>query len=417
VFDARLFASLRVTRKGKNREKKCFGVMLATANGFITISNKEKGAIIMGTLTKHRIVLVDDNMTTLLMGKALMRNKYDVSTASSASELFGILQTIRPDMILLDVEMPVMNGYETLRALKNNLSTTEIPVIFVTGNTDAGSELQGLELGAVDYIPKPFSAPLLLKRVENHLRIADQSRSLHYLNENLQNEVNKKTREVVNLQGSMIVAITEMIESRDGTTGGHIERTQAYLKYLVHELQRMGVYRREMSHLNAEMLIASAPLHDTGKIAIEDCILNKPGKLTFEEFEKMKKHVDFGVEAIDRIIKSAPNQPFLQYAKVIAATHHEKWDGSGYPKGLAGPDIPLEGRLMAIADVYDALISERPYKQACTCTEANRIIDEGSGSHFDPALVEVFHGVSNIFASISQSYNKKRAYRIPLNAA
>jgi putative two-component system response regulator len=366
---------------------------------------------------QHKVILVDDNMTILQMGKALMRDRYEIFPAASAESLFELLQNVKPDMILLDVEMPGMNGYEALRVLKDDPKMMDIPVIFLTGNSDVGSELQGLELGAVDYILKPFSAPLLLKRIENQIRISDQSRELQYLNDNLQGEVSRKTKEVFNLQSSMVSAMTELIESRDGTTGGHIERTQAYLKYLVHELQRVDVYHDEMSRLNAEMLIASAPLHDTGKIAIEDCILNKPGKLTHEEFEKMKKHVDFGVEAIERIIKAAPNQPFLKCAKVIAATHHEKWDGSGYPHGLSGKNIPLEGRLMAIADVYDALISARPYKPAYSPTEAERIIEEGRGSHFDPALVDVFHGVSDILAAISQSYTWTRPARIPLNAA
>jgi putative two-component system response regulator len=219
----------------------------------------------------------------------------------------------------------------------------------------------------------------------------------------LEGELDKKARQVQSLQDTMLRALAEMVEFRDGNTGWHIWRTQHYLRLLVEEGQRQGIYRKVMNDWDTGLLVASAPLHDVGKIAISDAILNKPGKLSPEEFEVMKRHVDYGVKAIENIELFSTEARFLRFAKTIAASHHEKWDGSGYPFGLAGEDIPLEGRLTAIADVYDALISERPYKRAFSTAEAERIINEGAGAHFDARLVEVFNAVSARFADIARS--------------
>lgn len=300
-------------------------------------------------------------------------------------------------------------------------TATQYKVVLVNGNVTDLHMNRALSRNDCDVYQAPSVESMfgLLSLVDPDIILLDveQAQELYRLNMKLKAELNKKTSEVLNLQTSIVVAMTDLIESRDGTTGGHIERTQEYLKHLVHELVHRGIYQDEVAALDLDLLIASAPLHDTGKIAIADSILNKPGKLTKEEFEEMKKHVDYGVEAIDHIIKTTHNQLFLQYAKVIAATHHEKWDGSGYPKGLAGKDIPLEGRLMAIADVYDALVSKRPYKRAFTIAEAEAIIERGRGTHFDPELVDVFHGVSNQLATISQNYHWSNAGPLSLDAA
>ena len=207
----------------------------------------------------------------------------------------------------------------------------------------------------------------------------------------------------LSLQGAMLRAVTELVELRDGATGWHIYRTQHYMRLLVEEGQRRGIYREIMHDWNPALLIASAPLHDVGKIAISDAILNKPGKLDLEEFEMMKLHVNFGVETIENIELFSKETRFLRVAKIIIASHHEKWNGSGYPLGLAGEEIPLEGRLMAIADVYDALISARPYKRAFSTTEAEEIINKEAGMHFDPKLVDVFNTVAARFADIARS--------------
>jgi putative two-component system response regulator len=351
------------------------------------------------------IFLVDDNMANLTVGKAMLKDHYDVFSMPSGNKLFEILEKIRPDLILLDIEMPGMNGYEALKKLKGDKKTRDIPVIFLTARTDSGSELEGLSLGALDYIFKPFSPPLLLKRLENHLLFQQQQQALKEYNDNLQQMVQKRTRQVVELQNSILNTVTEMVEFRDDVTGGHIERTQSYLKLLVDKLLSERIYWEEVSSWNLEFLIPSAQLHDVGKIAISDAILNKPGKLTPEEFDVMKNHASIGERAIEGIMKTTSENDFLYHAKIFAGTHHEKWDGSGYPRGLRQEGIPLQGRLMAIADVYDALIAVRPYKQPLSPGEAERIILEGREKHFDPVLTELFQDLAPRFAQIAEHNN------------
>ncbi|MDR1712977.1 MAG: response regulator [Coriobacteriales bacterium] len=353
----------------------------------------------------YRIILVDDNPITLKLGTGILQKRFSAYPMRSGEQLLAELAGIQPDLILLDIEMPGLDGYQTLRQLQAQESASNrflAPVVFLTAKTDVGSELEGLELGAVDYITKPFSAPLLLRRVENHILISEQRRELEHLNRQLRGEVRESNQQVSNLESTMLAAITDMVEFRDGVTGGHIERTQRYLRLLVQDLVENGVYLRDMTDWDVGLLVASAPLHDTGKIAIPDAILNKPGRLTAEEFAVMKLHVDYGVQAIERIEHKVARSAFLRYAKIIAATHHEKWDGSGYPLGLAGADIPLQGRLMALGDVYDALISERPYKKAFPASQAAEIISEGRGSHFDPLIVDAFWRKEPQFAEIAQ---------------
>jgi putative two-component system response regulator len=298
-----------------------------------------------------------------------------------------------------------MNGYEAIKKLKENRKTREIPVVFVKARNHPGSELEGLNLGAIDYISKPFSPPLLLKRIENHLLMRNQQTALKDYNENLQEMVQQRTRQVVELQNSILNTVTEMVEFRDDVTGGHIERTQNYLKLLVDKLLSERIYWEEVSRWNLEFLVPSAQLHDVGKIAISDAILNKPGKLSSEEFEIMKRHASIGEKAIEGIMKTSSDNDFLCHAKIFAGTHHEKWDGSGYPRGLKNSIIPLQGRLMAIADVYDALIAVRPYKQPMSPAEAERIIIEGREKHFDPVLVELFRDLAPQFARIAEHCN------------
>jgi putative two-component system response regulator len=351
------------------------------------------------------IFLVDDNMTNLTTGKIILKDHYDIFSIPSGTKLFEILEKVTPDLILLDIEMPVMDGYQALKKLKSEKNACDIPVVFLTARNDPGSELEGLNLGAIDYISKPFSPPLLLKRIENHLLIQNQQRALKDYNDNLQQMVQKRTRQVVELQNSILSTVTEMVEFRDDVTGGHIERTQRYLKLLVDKLLAERIYWEEVSTWNLEFLVPSAQLHDVGKIAISDAILNKPGKLTPEEFEVMKTHAIIGERAIEVIMKTNSDNDFLYHAKIFAGTHHEKWDGTGYPRGLKNSFIPLQGRLMAIADVYDALIAVRPYKQPLTAQEAERIILEGRGKHFDPVLVDLFQELASQFALIAEHCN------------
>ncbi|MDR0826894.1 MAG: response regulator [Desulfovibrio sp.] len=358
--------------------------------------------IVIADSERKKVLLVDDNMTNLTTGKDMLKDQYKVYPVPSAEIMFDLLGNIIPDLILLDIEMPVMNGYEAIKRLKSKPDWAEIPVIFLTSKTDEGSELEGLSLGAIDYVAKPFSAPLLLKRIENHLFSAMQKKQLKAFNTSLEEMVHQKTAEVFNLQNAVLGTVADLVEFRDDVTGGHITRTQKYLEILLDKLVEEKIYADEVSGWDMEHLLPSAQLHDVGKIGISDMILNKPGKLTPEEFKIMQGHVAIGVEAIKKIEQKTTEHAFLRHAGRIAGTHHEKWDGSGYPDGLSGENIPLEGRLMAIADVYDALISVRPYKRPFSADEARQIIEDGKGTHFDPVLVDVFSKVANKFAEVAK---------------
>jgi putative two-component system response regulator len=357
---------------------------------------------------KKRIVLVDDDVTSLALGKSIMAEKYDIVTIPSGEKLFKFLEKVIPNLILLDVDMPVMNGYDVLKRLKERKETQEIPVIFLTSMSDATSEIKGLNLGAVDYLSKPFSPPLLLKRLELHLKVVSQQQELIAYNNNLRDMVRTRTKTILDMQNAVLKIVSNLVESRDEITGGHVERTRGYLAILLDGLIARNLYNEEIQDWDRDFFLQSSQLHDVGKIAIPDKILMKPDKLTNEEFEEMKKHTLFGVQIVEAIQKETPESDFLTHAKILAGNHHEKWNGTGYPNQLKGLDIPLGGRLMAIADVYDALISLRPYKKPFTHEEASQIIIDGSGTQFDPNLIEVFISVSDQFdAMVKQLHAQK----------
>ncbi|MCL1908397.1 MAG: response regulator [Holophagaceae bacterium] len=363
------------------------------------------------------IMIVDDNIANLKVAKNALAQSYDVFTVLSAAKMFDMLQRNKPSLILLDIDMPEMDGFEVIKLLKAEPSTQDIPVIFLTGRGEPENEVKGLHLGAIDYISKPFSPQILDRRVELHLSLADQKEQLReqakeldahvkeieYFNRNLQEMVDEKTSEILRLQNAILRIMADMVESRDDATGGHIWRTQFFLRALINAIKSMGVYQDQMSDWDVDLMLESSQLHDVGKIAIPDSILKKPGRLTPEEFGIMKTHVAHGIRIIEHIEDEASSTDFLRYAKIFASTHHERWDGSGYPSGLAGHDIPLPGRLMAIVDVYDALTSDRPYKRAISHPEAVKIIHDGSGSHFDPVLVDVLEKIAEQFASPAYS--------------
>jgi putative two-component system response regulator len=300
--------------------------------------------------------------------------------------------------------MPETNGLEAIKMLKSREDTRSIPVVFLTAKSDPDSEVEGLSLGAVDYVTKPFEPHLLRKRVEIHLTMELQRRmlekqklELQNFNANLMRMVEEKTGRVLELQGAILNTLADLVESRDNITGGHILRTQKWLEILLSALQDYGVYHEETADWDMRLVLQSSQLHDVGKIAIRDSILMKPGKLTAEEFEEMKRHAAFGAKIIEKIGTNTSERDFLNHSRIFARTHHEKWDGSGYPDGLRGEEIPLQGRLMAIADVYDALISDRPYKKAFSREDASRVIIEGRGIHFDPVLTDIFGEVKDQF--------------------
>jgi len=358
----------------------------------------------MGNSGSKLIMLVDDSIANLLTGKLALSDSYRVLTAGSAGIMLEELEWSRPELILLDVDMPEMNGFEAIKILKERPDTRDIPVIFLTAMNDIDNELKGLESGAVDYITKPFSAPLLRKRVELHLLLKDQNSvlerqksELQNYNDNLQSMVEEKTKTIVKLQNKLLAGMAEMVEGRDGVTGGHIARTRRYLRILLDAAIKDGSWTKEASEWDIELLCQSCLLHDIGKIAISDSILKKTGKLTREEFAEMQRHTLFGVGFIEKLEDGEEDSAFLRFAKTFAGYHHEKWNGEGYPYKLSGEDIPLLGRMMAVVDVYDALASERPYKPAFSHDASVGIILESSGTHFDPMLVCLFRQVAGQF--------------------
>ena len=354
---------------------------------------------------RKTIFFVDDDITNLTMGNDVLCEFYNVFTLNSGARLLKMMEKFIPDLILLDVEMPEMNGYEAIKILKNDDKTKNIPVVFLTAKSDAEDELKGLSLGAIDYIVKPFSPPRFLKRIENHLLLESQRKELINFNRNLQEMVNERTKTVVELKDAFLKTMAELIECRDYVTGGHIERTQYYLGILLEAMQDNAVYREDIANWDTDLIVHSAQLHDIGKIAIRDCVLQKPDKLTESEYEEIKSHVTVGEKVIEKIKESTTEREFLEQARIMVAAHHEKWDGSGYPRGLKGTDIPLQGRLMAIVDVYDALVSNRPYRKGIPHNEVVNMISSSRGKHFDPALVDLFLSVSEKFNSFTMLSN------------
>lgn len=351
------------------------------------------------------IMLIDDDQVYLSMGREILENKYTVYPVASGDQAFEILKKVIPDLILLDVDMPGMDGYAVIKRLKKETATKDIPVIFLTARIEPGYELDGLSLGAIDYITKPFSPLLLIQRIENHLLISSQRKELLRFNQNLQKMVDEQTTEIKKLQNAILNIVSEMVEFRDELSGGHIDRIQKYIRTMINAMHRRGLYRDEIDRWDLELFITAAQMHDVGKIRVSEAILNKMGKVTSREFEEIKKHPAYGSMIIDRMKQMTDNHTFLDYANAFAEGHHERWDGLGYPEGRKGKDISLPGRLMALADVYDALVSSRPYKQPMSPNEAAKEIIRCSGTLFDPALIEIFSTVINEFAAIAERHD------------
>ncbi len=360
----------------------------------------------MNTQTqKNKVMVVDDNVTNLNIVRKALEPHYDVLLLPSGEKALAILSKVQPDLILLDVEMPGLNGFDVIQEIKKMPShIADIPVIFLTAKDDMTSEFEGLDLGAVDYIIKPFSFPLLLKRVELHLKLANQQKELLNYSNNLELMVRDKTQMITQLQYAVVHVLSDMVEKRDGSTGGHLLRTRNYLKVLIEKVLEEGIYPEITNDIDIELYAHACQMHDVGKISVPDSILLKEGRLTEIEFNLMKEHTTIGAEAICYAMADVEEAEFLRVAAEFASTHHEKWDGSGYPKGLKAAEIPISGRLMAIVDVYDALISERPYKQPFKHSEAMELILKDSGTHFDPQLINAFKLVGATFKEISESY-------------
>jgi putative two-component system response regulator len=360
---------------------------------------------------KQVVLIVDDTPDNITLLSALLKDIYRIKIATNGVKALHIAATIpAPDLILLDVMMPEMDGYETCRRLKENPMTAEIPIIFLTAKSQVSDEEMGLKLGAVDYISKPISPPIVLARVATQLHLVRARNLLQDQNKHLESLVQDRTRKLAKMQDAIIMAMASLAETRDNETGNHIRRTQNYVAALARQLKHLPRFSFELTDENIELLYKSAPLHDIGKVGIPDNILLKPGKLTSEEFEIMKLHTNYGRETILSVERYlGESNEFLRFAREITYSHQEKWDGSGYPENLSGDAIPVSARLMAVADVYDALISRRVYKPAFSHEEAIAIMSKGRGSHFDPDILDVFLKITDEFKQIALRYRESEA--------
>ena len=344
------------------------------------------------------ILVVDDNPTNLRFLQEILKNDYKIYASPSGERALAFLEKIIPDLILLDIEMPGIDGYEMIARLKNDSRWVDIPVIFLTAQEGRDKEQQAFSMGAVDYILKPISYGVVLSRVRLHME-------LEMYKKRLEEMVEAKTFELMHTQDSILDMLSNMTAYRDNETGAHIKRTTFFVESIANHLMKINQPGYIISKEYAENMVKSSKLHDIGKIGVPDNILLKPDRLTPEEFDIIKQHTTLGAQILDDAIADlGTTSLFLHVGREIVFSHHEKWDGSGYPQKKSGTDIPLSARVMAIADVYDALISQRPYKKSFTHEEAMAIILQSSGTHFDPLLVEMCAPIFDSFADIAGRY-------------
>jgi len=347
---------------------------------------------ILTILTMSKILIIDDSPEAIeVLGNALPKH-YKRQAAISGENAIKLLDTSEelPDLILLDVMMPGMDGYEVCSHLKKDERLKEIPVIYLSALTDTKDKVKAFEQGGVDYIEKPFQFEEVRARVDTHLKLRYFQRELEAHNNNLKQMVEEKVKEISESQIATIFAMAKLAESRDNDTGDHLKRIQFFCGLIAKKLSQHPEYKGKINAEFIDILQKASPLHDIGKVGIRDVILLKPGKLTTEEFEEMKEHTTIGSNTLEEVYQKYPGNYFVKIGIEIAESHHEKWDGSGYPKGLCGDEIPLSARIMALVDVYDALRSKRVYKEAYSKEKTRGIIIQGSGKHFDPLIVEVF---------------------------
>lgn len=356
---------------------------------------------------KKYILVVDDTPANLTMAVAALKEAYRLKVANNGKKALELARLVNdpPDLILLDVSMPEIDGYEVCRQLKADPQTMRIPIVFLTAHQAADEEIFGLSLGAADYIHKPFIPQIMKKRVENQLLVKEASDFMLDQNLRLEHLVADRTQELLSTQDVLIMALSSLAETRDNDTGNHLRRTQTYVQILVDKLAQGIEHGSYFEQLPPQLLFKLAPLHDIGKVGIPDSILLKPGKLTDEEFAIMKKHPVMGGEAILRAQEQLGiHFQFLDIAREIVVGHHEKWDGSGYPNQLKEEAIPMPARLMALADVYDALICRRVYKEPIAPQQVEAMIVKGRGTHFDPKVVDAFIATRDQFYEIAQAY-------------
>jgi putative two-component system response regulator len=341
------------------------------------------------------ILIVDDTLSNLdILSEILKQKGYNIRPVTSGKQALETSLISPPDIILLDINMPVMNGYEVCERLKSDKRLNKIPVIFISALNETLDKVKAFAVGCVDYITKPFQYEEVLARVDSHVKI-------YKLQTKMEELVDEKIKEIFDSQMATIFALAKIAESRDEDTGMHLDRVQSYCRLLSFKLMDIPGFKTQIDLSFVENVFHSSPLHDIGKVAIPDAILLKPGKLTPEEFEIMKTHAAIGAHYLKTIYENYPNNSFIKMGIKIAMNHHEKWDGSGYPHGLTGEDIPISARIMALADVYDALRSKRPYKNPVGHRESVDIIVKGRGVHFDPTIIDTFIKIQNDFEKIA----------------
>ncbi|MBQ4566638.1 MAG: response regulator [Desulfovibrio sp.] len=353
------------------------------------------------------VVIIDDNKLKSAFLANILKEDFEVHAFTNAAAAICQLSAIGPRCILLDLERPGEDGFQTIADIKAHPGMAAVPLILITSTSDAETERRVLASGVADFVGNQFSQEIIRTRVMHQIELYNYRCDLERL-------VSEKTRNVEELQDAIMVGFSYLVEQRDLTTSGHAQRTKAYLRCLIKECQLREIYSRELTPELVNDIIRAAPLHDMGKVGVRDAVLNKPAALTPDEFAEMKQHPGYGATAVSMMMQGLHNSSFLNVLHDVIYTHHERWDGSGYPRGLAGREIPLSGRLMAIADVYDSLINRRPYKPSMSHEEAVASICEGIGSHFDPLLGHVFLECADEFAEIAAAHRKADTAGQPL---
>jgi putative two-component system response regulator len=356
------------------------------------------------------VMIVDDTPANLRLLSDMLKNRgFTPRPVPSGKLALQAMEIEPPDLVLLDVTMPEMDGYEVCRILKADQKLMHIPIIFISALTESFDKVKAFSSGGVDYITKPFQIDEVYARIENHLGLrwlqVEHENTIH----NLEDLVKQQVKQISDSQVATIFALAKLAESRDDETGKHLERVRVFCKMLSTHLFDHSDYASQISPGFIENIYHASPLHDIGKVGIPDRILLKPAKLTPEEFVVMKQHTILGAQTMQAVAEQYPHNPLINMGIDIARSHHEHWDGSGYPDGLLGDAIPLSARIMAVADVYDALRSKRVYKSAFPHVEAYEIILKGGGLHFDPQVVEAFFALRNVFDSIYEKLKEKRA--------
>lgn len=359
------------------------------------------------------ILVVDDNAINLeAITRRLEREGFHTYTAESGEQTFRVLENFNVDLVLLDVMMPEMDGYEVLERIKQTEQWQHIPVVMISALDEQDSVVRCIEAGADDYLTKPVNSVLLRARVNNSLskkRLHDRERQyqrdLERYNRQLQHKVELQVKEITSAQMAMIFATSKLAESKDPETGAHLDRMRIFCKVLCENLAKTDRLKDVITPDYIECIYATSSLHDIGKVGIPDNVLLKPGKLTSNEWEIMRCHTIIGANTLRAVFEKHPENSFIRMGIEIAESHHEKWDGSGYPYGLKGDAIPLSARILAMADVYDALTSVRCYKDALSHEKSREIIIAGTGTHFDPQVVEAFLDCEAEFIRIKKEYN------------